>query len=173
MTPDSSGDAWAVRCRGAGLVLLKYDGGAHYQSGVAFLGPSSCRGPLPGSLPQTASRRGCPGSGPGHRGRPRGVHAARGLSAPVGVPPGGPGPDQRVCPHGPAGDRGRGGGRLLLQQHAYAAAAINGTDLGTSAGDACGLLSQRARRLAAVSCFGDFVVFLGKVLVASFTVLGG
>ncbi|XP_037008950.2 choline transporter-like protein 3 [Artibeus jamaicensis] len=60
-----------------------------------------------------------------------------------------------------------------LSQHAYTATAINGTDFCTSASDAGRLLSQKSRHFTSVNCFGDFVVFLGKVLVACFTVFGG
>ncbi|XP_036907269.1 choline transporter-like protein 3 isoform X2 [Sturnira hondurensis] len=60
-----------------------------------------------------------------------------------------------------------------LSQHAYTAAAINGTDFCTSAKDACRLLSQKSRHFTSVNCFGDFIIFLGKVLVACFTVFGG
>ncbi|XP_036198323.1 choline transporter-like protein 3 isoform X2 [Myotis myotis] len=60
-----------------------------------------------------------------------------------------------------------------LHQNAYAATAINGTEFCTSAKDALRLLSENSSHFTSVSCFGDFVVFLGKVLVACLTVFGG
>ncbi|XP_055962561.1 choline transporter-like protein 3 isoform X2 [Sorex fumeus] len=60
-----------------------------------------------------------------------------------------------------------------LNQNAYTATAINGTDFCTSAKDALKLLSKNSSHFASVSCFGDFVIFLGKVLVVCFTVFGG
>lgn len=60
-----------------------------------------------------------------------------------------------------------------LHQNAYVATAINGTEFCTSAKDTLRLLSENSSRFTAVSCFGDFIVFLGKVLVACLTVFGG
>ncbi|XP_066103200.1 choline transporter-like protein 3 isoform X1 [Saccopteryx bilineata] len=60
-----------------------------------------------------------------------------------------------------------------LNQNAYTTTAINGTDFCTSARDALGLLSKNSSRFASVNCFGDFIIFLGKVLVTCFTVFGG
>ncbi|XP_053772268.1 choline transporter-like protein 3 isoform X3 [Desmodus rotundus] len=60
-----------------------------------------------------------------------------------------------------------------LSQQAYTATAINGTDFCTSAKDVCRLLSQKSRHFTSVNCFGDFVIFLGKVLVACLSVFGG
>ncbi|ELK30700.1 Choline transporter-like protein 3 [Myotis davidii] len=61
----------------------------------------------------------------------------------------------------------------LLDGNAYVATAINGTEFCTSAKDALRLLSENSSRFTSVSCFGDFVVFLGKVLVACLTAFGG
>ncbi|KAM8783543.1 LOW QUALITY PROTEIN: choline transporter-like protein 3 [Rhynchonycteris naso] len=60
-----------------------------------------------------------------------------------------------------------------LNQNAYTTTAINRTDFCTSAGDTLGLLSKNSSHFASVNCFGDFIIFLGKVLVACFTVFGG
>ncbi|XP_054567730.1 choline transporter-like protein 3 [Eptesicus fuscus] len=60
-----------------------------------------------------------------------------------------------------------------LHQNAYVATAINGTGFCTSAKDALRLLSEDSSRFTSVSRFGDFVIFLGKVLVACLTVFGG
>ncbi|KAF3819610.1 hypothetical protein GH733_015119 [Mirounga leonina] len=61
----------------------------------------------------------------------------------------------------------------LVFQNAYTATAINGTDFCTSAQDALKLLSKNSSQFTSVNCFGDFVIFLGKVLVVCFTVFGG
>ncbi|XP_035316670.1 choline transporter-like protein 3 isoform X1 [Cricetulus griseus] len=61
----------------------------------------------------------------------------------------------------------------LLNQNAYTAAAINGTDFCTSAKDAHKIMSKNTSHLMSVNCFGNFVIFLGKVLVVCFTVFGG
>ncbi|XP_049621723.1 choline transporter-like protein 3 isoform X2 [Suncus etruscus] len=60
-----------------------------------------------------------------------------------------------------------------LNQNAYTATAINGTDFCTSAKDALRLLSKTSSHFASVNCLGDFIIFLGKVLVVCFTVFGG
>ncbi|XP_007534060.2 choline transporter-like protein 3 isoform X2 [Erinaceus europaeus] len=60
-----------------------------------------------------------------------------------------------------------------LNQNAYITTAINGTDFCTSAEDAFKLLSKNSSHLTSVNCFGDFIIFLGKVLVVCFTVFGG
>ncbi|XP_025728021.2 choline transporter-like protein 3 isoform X4 [Callorhinus ursinus] len=60
-----------------------------------------------------------------------------------------------------------------FNQDAYPATAINGTDFCTSAQDALKLLSKNSSHFTSVNCFGDFIIFLGKVLVVCFTVFGG
>ncbi|XP_036762393.2 choline transporter-like protein 3 isoform X8 [Manis pentadactyla] len=60
-----------------------------------------------------------------------------------------------------------------LNQNAYTTTAINGTDFCTSARDALKLLSRNPSHFTSVNCFGEFVIFLGKVLVVCFTVFGG
>ncbi|XP_008587416.1 PREDICTED: choline transporter-like protein 3, partial [Galeopterus variegatus] len=57
--------------------------------------------------------------------------------------------------------------------NAYTTTAINGTDFCTSAKDALKILSKNSSHFTSVNCFGDFVIFLGKVLVVFFTVFGG
>nr|XP_008999999.2 choline transporter-like protein 3 isoform X3 [Callithrix jacchus] len=61
----------------------------------------------------------------------------------------------------------------LKQQNAYTTTAINGTDFCTSAKDAVKILSKNSSHLTSINCFGDFIIFLGKVLVVCFTVFGG
>ncbi|XP_032103821.1 choline transporter-like protein 3 isoform X3 [Sapajus apella] len=61
----------------------------------------------------------------------------------------------------------------LKEQNAYTATAINGTDFCTSAKDAVKILSKNSSHLKSINCFGDFIIFLGKVLVVCFTVFGG
>ncbi|XP_040482939.1 choline transporter-like protein 3 isoform X2 [Ursus maritimus] len=61
----------------------------------------------------------------------------------------------------------------LKGKNAYAASAINGTDFCTSAQDALKLLSKNSSHFTSVNCFGDFMIFLGKVVVVCFTVFGG
>lgn len=51
----------------------------------------------------------------------------------------------------------------LLFQNAYTTTAINGTDFCTSAKDAFQILSKNSSHLTSVNCFGNFVIFLGKV----------
>ncbi|XP_045403442.1 choline transporter-like protein 3 isoform X2 [Lemur catta] len=60
-----------------------------------------------------------------------------------------------------------------LNQNAYIATAINGTDFCTSARDAFKILSKNSSHFTSVNWFGDFVIFLGKALVVCFTVFGG
>lgn len=60
-----------------------------------------------------------------------------------------------------------------LNQDAYGAAAINGTDFCTSAKDAHTIISKNSSHLTSVNCFGNFIIFLGKVLVVCFSVFGG
>uniref|UniRef100_A0A8C6VAM6 Choline transporter-like protein n=1 Tax=Naja naja TaxID=35670 RepID=A0A8C6VAM6_NAJNA len=60
-----------------------------------------------------------------------------------------------------------------LNQNAYAATIINGTNFCTSAKDASVILSKNVTSTMAINCFSDFAVFLAKVFVASFTVFGG
>ncbi|GCC30982.1 hypothetical protein chiPu_0009436 [Chiloscyllium punctatum] len=61
----------------------------------------------------------------------------------------------------------------LLNQNAYIATAINGTNFCTSAKEAFFLIVNNALNVAAINCFGDFLLFLGKVFVVCFTVFGG
>nr|XP_013816789.1 PREDICTED: choline transporter-like protein 3 isoform X1 [Apteryx mantelli mantelli] len=60
-----------------------------------------------------------------------------------------------------------------FNQHAYTTTAINGTDFCTSAKDAVFILAKNSAKLASISCFGGFIIFLGKVFVVCFTVFGG
>uniref|UniRef100_J3S8E2 Choline transporter-like protein n=1 Tax=Crotalus adamanteus TaxID=8729 RepID=J3S8E2_CROAD len=60
-----------------------------------------------------------------------------------------------------------------LNQNAYAATIINGTNFCTSAKDASVILSKNVTNTMAINCFSDFAVFLSKVFVACFTVFGG
>ncbi|KAF1553746.1 Choline transporter-like protein 3, partial [Eudyptula albosignata] len=60
-----------------------------------------------------------------------------------------------------------------FNQHAYTTTAINGTNFCTSAKDAVCILAKNSAKLASISCFGDFILFLGKVFVVCFTVFGG
>ncbi|XP_073090415.1 choline transporter-like protein 3 isoform X3 [Manis javanica] len=61
----------------------------------------------------------------------------------------------------------------LKGKNAYTTTAINGTDFCTSARDALKLLSRNPSHFTSVNCFGEFIIFLGKVLVVCFTVFGG
>ncbi|XP_067846063.1 choline transporter-like protein 3 [Heptranchias perlo] len=61
----------------------------------------------------------------------------------------------------------------FLNQNAYIATAINGTNFCTSAKEAFLLMVNNALNMAAINCFGDFLLFLGKVFVVCFTVFGG
>ncbi|XP_061100716.1 choline transporter-like protein 1 isoform X2 [Conger conger] len=60
-----------------------------------------------------------------------------------------------------------------LNQNAYAATAINSTSFCTSARDAFIILVENALRVAAINTVGDFVLFLGKVLIVSCTAFAG
>ncbi|XP_054459995.1 choline transporter-like protein 1 [Anoplopoma fimbria] len=60
-----------------------------------------------------------------------------------------------------------------LNQNAYTATAINSTSFCTSARDAFMILVENALRVAAINTVGDFVLFLGKVLVVSCTAFAG
>ncbi|XP_028315076.1 choline transporter-like protein 1 isoform X2 [Gouania willdenowi] len=60
-----------------------------------------------------------------------------------------------------------------LNQNAYAATAINSTSFCTSARDAFVLLVENALRVATINAVGDFVLFLGKVLVVTSTAFAG
>ncbi|XP_064199610.1 choline transporter-like protein 1 isoform X4 [Anguilla rostrata] len=60
-----------------------------------------------------------------------------------------------------------------LNQNAYAATAINSTSFCTSARDAFVILVENALRVAAINAVGDFVLFLGKVLIVSCTAFAG
>lgn len=60
-----------------------------------------------------------------------------------------------------------------LNQNAYTATAINSTSFCTSARDAFIILVENALRVAAINTVGDFVLFLGKVLVVSCTAFAG
>ncbi|KAL3067061.1 hypothetical protein OYC64_016917 [Pagothenia borchgrevinki] len=60
-----------------------------------------------------------------------------------------------------------------LNQNAYTATAINSTNFCTSARDAFLILVENALRVAAINTVGDFVLFLGKVLVVACTAFAG
>ncbi|XP_036431642.1 choline transporter-like protein 1 isoform X1 [Colossoma macropomum] len=60
-----------------------------------------------------------------------------------------------------------------LNQNAYAATAINSTSFCTSARDAFVILVENALRVAAINTVGDFVLFLGKVLIVTCTAFAG
>ncbi|KAM9005218.1 choline transporter-like protein 3 isoform X1 [Sarcophilus harrisii] len=60
-----------------------------------------------------------------------------------------------------------------VSQNAYIATSINGTDFCTSGKDSLSILSKNPRHITSISCFGDFMIFLGKVFVVYFTVFGG
>ncbi|XP_028832907.1 choline transporter-like protein 1 [Denticeps clupeoides] len=60
-----------------------------------------------------------------------------------------------------------------LNQNAYTATAINSTNFCTSARDAFIILVENALRVAAINTVGDFILFLGKVLVVSCTAFAG
>ncbi|XP_047373626.1 choline transporter-like protein 3 isoform X2 [Sciurus carolinensis] len=60
-----------------------------------------------------------------------------------------------------------------IMENAYTATAINGTDFCTSAKDALKIASKNSSHFAPINYFGDFMIFLGKVLVVCFTVFGG
>lgn len=60
-----------------------------------------------------------------------------------------------------------------LNQNAYTATAINSTSFCTSARDAFVILVENALRVAAINTVGDFVLFMGKVLIVSCTAFAG
>ncbi|KAI4905809.1 hypothetical protein NFI96_017014 [Prochilodus magdalenae] len=60
-----------------------------------------------------------------------------------------------------------------LNQNAYVATAINSTSFCTSARDALLILAENALRVATINSVGDFVLFLGKVLIVSCTAFAG
>uniref|UniRef100_A0A671X4W1 Choline transporter-like protein n=1 Tax=Sparus aurata TaxID=8175 RepID=A0A671X4W1_SPAAU len=60
-----------------------------------------------------------------------------------------------------------------LNQNAYTATAINSTSFCTSAREAFLILVENALRVAAINTVGDFVLFLGKVLIVSSTAFAG
>uniref|UniRef100_A0A1A8CFC7 Choline transporter-like protein n=1 Tax=Nothobranchius kadleci TaxID=1051664 RepID=A0A1A8CFC7_NOTKA len=60
-----------------------------------------------------------------------------------------------------------------LNQNAYTATAINGTNFCSSAADAFVILVENALRVAAINTVGDFVLFLGKILIVSCTAFAG
>ncbi|XP_062864344.1 choline transporter-like protein 1 [Trichomycterus rosablanca] len=60
-----------------------------------------------------------------------------------------------------------------LNQNAYIATAINSTSFCTSARDAFIILAENALRVATINSVGDFVLFLGKVLIVSCTAFAG
>ncbi|KAM7394273.1 hypothetical protein PAMP_021086 [Pampus punctatissimus] len=60
-----------------------------------------------------------------------------------------------------------------LNQNAYTATAINSTDFCTSAREAFILLVENALRVAAINTVGDFILFLGKVLIVACTAFAG
>lgn len=51
----------------------------------------------------------------------------------------------------------------VLFQNAYTATAINGTNFCTSAKDTVAILAKSSTNTMAINCFGDFIIFLGKV----------
>ncbi|XP_056625056.1 choline transporter-like protein 1 isoform X2 [Triplophysa dalaica] len=61
----------------------------------------------------------------------------------------------------------------FLNQNAYAATAINSTSFCTSARDAFMILVENALRVATINTVGDFVLFLGKVLIVTCTAFTG
>uniref|UniRef100_A0AAX7UNA5 Choline transporter-like protein n=1 Tax=Astatotilapia calliptera TaxID=8154 RepID=A0AAX7UNA5_ASTCA len=60
-----------------------------------------------------------------------------------------------------------------LNQNAYTATAINSTSFCTSAREAFLILVENALRVAAINTVGDFVLFLGKILIVSCTAFAG
>ncbi|KAM4595473.1 choline transporter-like protein 1 [Fundulus diaphanus] len=61
----------------------------------------------------------------------------------------------------------------FLNQNAYTATAINSTNFCTSAREALVIMVENALRVAAINTVGDFVLFLGKVLIVSCTAFAG
>ncbi|XP_053321842.1 choline transporter-like protein 1 [Spea bombifrons] len=62
---------------------------------------------------------------------------------------------------------------VFLNQNAYTATAINSTNFCTSAKDALVILVENALRVATINTVGDFVLFLGKILIMCSTGLAG
>ncbi|XP_074052886.1 choline transporter-like protein 1 isoform X2 [Macrotis lagotis] len=60
-----------------------------------------------------------------------------------------------------------------LNQNAYTATAINSTNFCTSAKDAFVILVENALRVATINTVGDFMLFLGKILIVCSTALAG
>lgn len=60
-----------------------------------------------------------------------------------------------------------------LNQTAYTATVINGTNFCTSSKDAILILSKNPPNTMEINYFCDFIIFLGKVFVVCFTVFGG
>ncbi|XP_017261961.1 choline transporter-like protein 1 [Kryptolebias marmoratus] len=60
-----------------------------------------------------------------------------------------------------------------LNQNAYTATAINSTNFCASACDALAILVENALRVTAINTVGDFVLFLGKIIVVSCTAFAG
>uniref|UniRef100_A0A8C1XIA9 Choline transporter-like protein n=1 Tax=Cyprinus carpio TaxID=7962 RepID=A0A8C1XIA9_CYPCA len=60
-----------------------------------------------------------------------------------------------------------------LNQNAYAATAINSTSFCTSARDAFMILVENALRVATINTVGDFILFLGKILIVACTAITG
>ncbi|XP_059584052.1 choline transporter-like protein 3 isoform X2 [Alligator mississippiensis] len=60
-----------------------------------------------------------------------------------------------------------------FNQHVYTTTAINGTNFCTSAKDVLFILAKNSTAMASINCFGDFIIFLGKVFVVCFTVFAG
>uniref|UniRef100_A0A8C8JE48 Choline transporter-like protein n=1 Tax=Oncorhynchus tshawytscha TaxID=74940 RepID=A0A8C8JE48_ONCTS len=63
--------------------------------------------------------------------------------------------------------------KLACLLNAYAATAINSTSFCTSARDAFVILVENALRVAAINAVGDFVLFLGKILIVTSTAFAG
>ncbi|KAG2466801.1 CTL1 protein, partial [Polypterus senegalus] len=61
----------------------------------------------------------------------------------------------------------------LKGKNAYTATAINSTNFCTSAKDAFVILVENALRVAAINTIGDFVLFLGKILIVCCTAFAG
>ncbi|XP_053558594.1 choline transporter-like protein 1 isoform X2 [Bombina bombina] len=60
-----------------------------------------------------------------------------------------------------------------INQNAYTATAINSTNFCTSAKDALVILVENVLRVATINTVGDFVLFLGKILIVCSTGLAG
>ncbi|RVE76268.1 hypothetical protein OJAV_G00006870 [Oryzias javanicus] len=60
-----------------------------------------------------------------------------------------------------------------LNQNAYAATAIKSTNFCTSACEAFVILVENALRVAAINTVGDFVLFMGKILIVATTAFAG